>query len=152
MDTDKHTGRTPSHVKAEIGVRLLQAKEGPQLARKPPEARREAGNRGSLTASEGTCQTLGLAFQPPDWDRVFLLSAPPGLCPWPSPWEPGGLTPGRWYHKGETFAGFWQSGGRSGQGKEAQRRSLRAWRRCGTRSWCGWSPDLGAELHFPTWN
>ena len=47
---------------------VSRSQEMPKIVSKPPEARREAWNRFSLTASEGThpADTLILNFQPPE--------------------------------------------------------------------------------------
>ena len=78
---ETHTDREcHAKTKAENGRDTSIGQGTPEIARKPWEARGEAGNRFSLTASEGTspADTLTSDFQPPElWDNTFLLFKPP---------------------------------------------------------------------------
>ena len=77
LDTDMHTGRTPCDDEGRDWGDASTSQETPRMASKPPEAGREAWNRSSLTASEGTHSANTLISDLSD--NKFLLLKPCSL-------------------------------------------------------------------------
>lgn len=82
LEVDTHTQEEATvKMKEEIKVMLLEANRG-QIASKPPEAGREAWNRLSLMASEGTDPET-----PSSWDSSLQNSEHTFLFKLPGLWH-----------------------------------------------------------------